>query len=667
MKHLKYHILVLFTLLLVRVFAQDPSTEFKHPGGLHTIDDLNRMKEKVAENAHPWIDGWNLLIQDPLAQSTYQPKPLSNLGSNRGVAARDAHAAYLNAIRWYISGDAAFANCAVNIINAWSLQVNQIPTGGEIWGLGGISISSFALAAEVLRIYDGWKNEDFMRFKSMMLNYMYPLAHDFLQNHHGACIDYFWANWDANNILALVSIGVLCDNREIYNEGIEYYKHGEGTGSIKNAVYYIHENGLGQWQESGRDQEHAQLGVGLLGYVCQIAWNQGLDLFSYDHNRLLAGAEYVAKYNQNQSVPFKFYNNCQPANHQWPAINGRGRLDDRPVWELMYNHYAVHKGLEAKYTQRMAELMRPEHGSYDHFGYGTLTFTLDGAKSAYPPSAIPNAPTKVLATPGLERIALSWNTPSDSSATGYEIQRASSKNGPFKTIAKWNENTSTFFVDHTVEKSMTYYYKVAAINQSGTSSFSNLTDGVQCEKPFALSKQWSINAIGNDNEQKAFMNASANSFIITGSGQQFGGAADEATFCSTKLQGDFEFTCQISDVNGVLNKTGIMVREDFESNAPCVSLTVGEAGGRFARMGYRKVRNTKMESTLGNTYTWLPAWFRIKRKGNVFIAYESSDGVQWFEIDQVEIAMHKSCWVGFVSTSQQGEVTTVFQNVSINR
>ena len=141
-----------------------------------------------------------------------------------------------------------------------------------------------------------------------------------------------------------------------------------------------------------------------MGTACQIAWNQGLDLFGYDNNRLLAGAEYTAKYNQMQDVPFKYYNNCQPANHKWPAINGRGRLDDRPVWEMLYNHYVVRRGLSAPYVQRMAELMRPEHGSKDHFGYGSLTFALEA--TACPPHPVPGRATGLKATAGVGGIII---------------------------------------------------------------------------------------------------------------------------------------------------------------------------------------------------------------------------------------------------------------------
>lgn len=39
------------------------------------------------------------------------------------------------------------------------------------------------------------------------------------------------------------------------------------------------------------------LGIGALATVCEIAWQQGDDLYSALDNRLMKGFEYVAKYN----------------------------------------------------------------------------------------------------------------------------------------------------------------------------------------------------------------------------------------------------------------------------------------------------------------------------------------------------------------------------------
>lgn len=89
--------------------------EFVHPGGLHTRADLERMKKMVAEGRQPWLEGWKELEKDPLAQYTFKPSPMANMGVSRQKASIDAHAAYLNAIRWYVSGDKAYAKCAIKI------------------------------------------------------------------------------------------------------------------------------------------------------------------------------------------------------------------------------------------------------------------------------------------------------------------------------------------------------------------------------------------------------------------------------------------------------------------------------------------------------------------------------------------------------------------------
>ncbi|MGC4013824.1 MAG: hypothetical protein QM755_04795 [Luteolibacter sp.] len=77
---------------------------FVHPGGLHTQSDLDRMKAKVAAKETPWIEGWEQLIRDPAAQLEYRSHARANLGDSRQQASADAHAAYLNFLRGYISG-----------------------------------------------------------------------------------------------------------------------------------------------------------------------------------------------------------------------------------------------------------------------------------------------------------------------------------------------------------------------------------------------------------------------------------------------------------------------------------------------------------------------------------------------------------------------------------
>ncbi|GAA0544086.1 alginate lyase family protein [Chitinophaga japonensis] len=374
-----------------RLPLNDHDTAFVHPGLLHRQTDFDRMAAKVNAGAEPWLSGWGKLTGNAHAALTWQPNPLDTVyrgydgvhPENYGILFNDVAAAYAAALRWKVSGDNAYAEKSIQIMNAWSSRLKALAGNNDVNLLAGFQGYQFANAAEIMRTYEGWAVADFTRFQRMMLNVFYPLNHGFLSRKE-RCMSHFYANWDLCVMNSILAIGVLCDDRDLYNEAIHYFKYGEGNGCIKNAVWYIHPDGMGQWQESGRDQGHNVLGIGLMGAFCEMAWNQGDDMYGYDDNRFLKGAEYVAKYNLGETVPYAPYSNCVGVNQ--PVISEAARGNVRPIWELVYNHYANRKGLPAPYSKRFAEKVRPEggggnygpnSGGYDQLGYGTLTCSLD--------------------------------------------------------------------------------------------------------------------------------------------------------------------------------------------------------------------------------------------------------------------------------------------------
>lgn len=633
MNHCLTHLVRLLLTLLVCQAGSAFAREFVHPGGLHTQEDLDRMKEKVAAKAHPWIDGWEALIKDRKARSDYRPQPQRHMIS-RQRAQDDATAAYLNALRWYISGDEAHAKCAMRILNSWADTVNEVPRGPDQPGLSGIPIGSFALAAEVLRTYPGWSDKNQAKFKVMLTKYFYPVCHDFLTNHNGAADDKWWANWDTCNMLALIAIGVYCDDEKIFDEAIEYFKNGKGRGSIMNAVPFVHEGGLGQWQESGRDQAHVMGGMGLLAEMCQVAWNQGVDLFGYADNRLLAGGEYTAQYTLWKGVPYTFYTNSDRANQYYISQNYHGRLD-ASHFELLYNHYVVRQGLKAPSVQQLAELRRPEPGEIDVFGYGTLTFTLDAEKSPYPAMSAPPTPLDLRATAGVDRVDLKWSPSGAYTTHGHEIFRATSARGPYKSIHSTRRWTTPAFTDTNVKADTTYYYKVAALNNSGQSKPSEPAGAT----PLAgggLPKGWTAGKAG-----ARFSSAAGKTFVVHAA------PGDESyTYC--EVSGDFTLTARLIDRRGKVNLAGIMMRESVGEKACFAALTTGEYGGRQARFRTRSKTGANVATHNGCDYTWPPVWFRIQRVDDTFSGYQSIDGIEWFEIGESEISMPSKMLVGFL-------------------
>ncbi|XHR27568.1 MAG: alginate lyase family protein [Chthoniobacteraceae bacterium] len=364
---------------------------FVHPGLMHNEEDFKRMRTHFGQE--PWASGYKKLLANSHASLGWKQNPQEivvrgsgpdvRLPQNYPALYHDIAAAYACALRWKISGDPAYAKKSVEIMNVWSSTLKQITGSTDACLAAGIYGYQFANAAEIMRTYRGWKPEDFARFQKMMLDVFYPINKRFLERHNGTKIDHYWANWDLCNMCSMLAIGVLGDKRGLYNDAVRYFKHGAGNGSIRCAVYYVHPGGLGQWQESGRDQGHNTLGISLMGAFCEMAWKQGDDLYGYDNNRFLTGCEYVAKYNLGYDVPYKPYSNCD-VKQEIISDNGRGTM--RPGWELVYNHYVKRKGLSAPFTKEITEKVRPEggggdygpnSGGFDQLGYGTLTATLD--------------------------------------------------------------------------------------------------------------------------------------------------------------------------------------------------------------------------------------------------------------------------------------------------
>ena len=363
---------------------------FIHPGAMHKQSDFDRMKVKVAASAQPWLSGWNAVLANTHSSSTYTLKgPVDTLYRGTGTPenymklANDIAAAYANALRWKVAGTTACADKAVAILNAWA-SLKYVTGTSDKYLASGLYGYEIANVAEIMRTYSGWSPASFTAFKNMMLTVFYPMNHDFLTNHNNACITHYWANWDLCNMASVMAIGILCDDAAKFNEAVTYFKSGAGNGAIEHAVYQLYAGNLGQWQESGRDQGHNTLGIALMGPICEMAWNQGVDLYGYDNNRFLAACEYIAKYNLGDSVPYTTYNNCDNVNQT--VISATGRGTKRDCWEMVYNHYANRKGLATPYTSRFADSVRPEgggghydpnSGGYDQLGYGTLTYSIE--------------------------------------------------------------------------------------------------------------------------------------------------------------------------------------------------------------------------------------------------------------------------------------------------
>jgi fibronectin type 3 domain-containing protein len=452
---------------------------FVHPGCLSTQADLDRMKTKVEAGAQPWKAGYDRLVAAPYGQLGHTPSPQTTLyvsGSqpdNYINLARDVAAAYQCALRYHVSGDPAYADKAVSILMAWANTHTGWDGNTNVSLRAGLYGYQLACAGELVRNYSGWAPADFAKFQNYVRTQFYhivsPNAIDrgFLFHHHGTTWSHYWANWELAAMATVIATGVLCDDRTIFNEGIDYFHNGVGVGRISELLHYLHPNGLGQSQEFGRDQGHASMLVPLLGTFCEIAWNQGVDLYGELDDAFLAMSEDLSKYNLWYDVPYVAYINSDYLVLTNIGSSSRGSI--RAGADLVYNHYVNRMGMSAPYTKEAAEAIRPEggggqyggdSGGYDQLGFTTLTHTLD-------PIATGALPGKLRAVVKGGKVTLSWR--GSAYAKSYNVKRATASGGPYITLATVGAR-NTYYIDKGIPPGTTCSYIVTANNPDGESA-----------------------------------------------------------------------------------------------------------------------------------------------------------------------------------------------------
>lgn len=424
---------------------EEPDVEatytFSHPCAMYTEADFTRVKEELSSGSPAEVTAaFTALKNSPYSQLAYEPAPQELIvrgdptgtgvdSENYAYAMRDAAAAYQTALLWKLSGETAYADQSVKILDAWARKCKKITSNDANNVLAaGAQGYTFACAAEIMLGYDGWNAGDAAAFKKWMLDVFAPVNRSFLDHKSSnVCALHYWSNWDLVNMCSYMAIGILTEDSDMVNFVVNYFYKGAGNGCIFRLI-----NGgllddplgsgekLAQDQESGRDQGHAQMSAMVAANLAQMAYSlysinssnpdaAKLDFFAAEDNALLKLGEYVALSNlrngddnENKNgqwlvaaanMPFNRLDyctdcSCRDKNHgavHTTLADDSGRGSVRPGWEIYFNHYARVKKLSGGwlYVKKMADKMRPECGSgdsrygsnsgaFDQLGWGTL-------------------------------------------------------------------------------------------------------------------------------------------------------------------------------------------------------------------------------------------------------------------------------------------------------
>ena len=452
-------ILWLFLLMPGEAVAQtteyDTDRGFIHPGGLHTQEDFDRVKAQLAADNTKVKQAWQKLTSSEYSQSGVQTYPTEIIvrgggsGENYMNAARGAAMAYQNALRWKIAGTKANANAAVRILMQWANTTKAIGGDSNYALAAGLYGYQFAQAAELMRDYEGWSREDFAQFQQWMLTVWYPSSIGFLRGRNGTWENagkwwqapgHYWSNWGLCNALCVISIGILCDDVFIYNQGMSYFKYDQcGTFKDPRTEVPIKNDGLteflgnlvvttydvtnskfkiqsgeeletGAYGEMGQlnDAGHSSMSLGVALDVAKVGWNQGDDLFAYMNHRMAAGIEYLAAQSLSvEGLPWVDYiygtNGYYYTDSRcWTMTEPAMGAQMRPYWGTVIGIYEGVKGVTMPFAEQAYANMGIDgggqgstSGGYDHLGFSVLMNTYDEQ-----PCPAYNTPTEL--TPKME-------------------------------------------------------------------------------------------------------------------------------------------------------------------------------------------------------------------------------------------------------------------------
>jgi Alginate lyase len=353
------------------------------PALLNSSAELDFIKGKIAAGAEPWKSAFTKMKANRVASLTYAAKPrdtvecgsYSNPDYGCSDESNDSKAAYSDALLWIFTGNEAYAAKSAEILDAWSGMLKR-HTNSNAPLQAAWTGAVFPRAAQILRnTYPGWPAANQARFSRMLDTAFFPLIRSGNPTYNG--------NWELSYIEALMAGGIFNADTAAYNRGVflwrkrvpaYFYLKSDGaqpvkpygTTSFDNAqklVTYWYNPGVwpdGLSQETCRDFGHTQMGLAAMVNAAEIAWHQGLDLYSGEADRITTAMEFHAGL---------LSGNAPPAGLCGDSLG----LSTGATWEIAYNHFHNRMGRDLPLTMKwILATVRPS-GIGTHMAWETLT------------------------------------------------------------------------------------------------------------------------------------------------------------------------------------------------------------------------------------------------------------------------------------------------------
>ncbi len=332
---------------------------FVHPGILNSKEELDFVKAKIAANEQPWKGAFDMIKAD-VGNLTYTTHAVSTLGvdpiaeDNANNFRADSEYALKCAMIWYYTGNVAYANKAIELINSWAI-FNDRSLNTRDLNLHWAAID-FIGATEILNTFNsGWLPADVTKCKTMVRN---------LVTYHMK--DNWYNNARQTLIRSRMACAVFLEDEAMFDEQISqwrwhisefYYTLSDGP----NPTRFVYKNGTlidGMCWELCRDFNHANMGSKGTFEGAEIAWHQGVDLYKEEKTRLSKFIELVSGYYMGTiPIPTDICGTnpwrhaagtlwCNEDGKYWPNCTNNTQV----IRENAYNHYKNRLGVDLPHT-----------------------------------------------------------------------------------------------------------------------------------------------------------------------------------------------------------------------------------------------------------------------------------------------------------------------------
>ena len=331
--------------------------------------ELDRVKEEIRKAPGLWHNKDKFGPLHELATPYAKSRAPGSSRADEEDAKHDARKAYANALAWYYTEDARYAQNALAVFDVWARTFTGYTVEPGVSGQSQLNAgwigALLGSAAEVLSGYKGWTEQQRADVRHMFASKFYPALHQ----------ESGWnGNVDLTQIDALINIAVFNENRTWFDEAklrlkrrnprFFYLPTDEGVNRSNPSWFSPTRWVAGLTQETCRTNasppndngHHTQYALASALRVAEVAWNQGDEsIYAENQDRYVAAMELLAM----QVNSGDMQGTCAD------PVTTKSLFD---TWAIGYNHYHRRRGIDLPSTQALLmSTARPKRSDWNIF------------------------------------------------------------------------------------------------------------------------------------------------------------------------------------------------------------------------------------------------------------------------------------------------------------